>query len=503
MINIKGIFPRVFYPKSSFNNWSDFLLPGALPLLAGLILGPVLAALIVTERWVFVIPLALIIPIAILIIRYPFAALLIWLAVLPLFPFMGEYKYVYYALHRVLVPLAFAISVLARMLRIKNQPPVRFMWVDWFPLAYGAMNVIWLLYLGFTTKELMFLYDRTLVPFMAYFFVRFLIPEERDLKRLIPVMFFLAVVEAVVGLVGWFSPQLLPSIWISRLVGDRVVGTFSQSEIYGSMVMYCLVFLFHYALNIKRGFVQTLLLLTFGLGMVCIFFTFTRSCWGAGLVVLLSLLLLYPKPTLILTSIALPIMVVLGQGVLANEIAHATERLNSQESAEGRVVLANAGQQMFLAKPILGWGYGRYDDHDWRFMRRVGNIAPTHWQIQSGTSHNSFLTILAETGLVGFTLYFLPLIWWFGLTLKILPRLPKTGFWSWRLLVIAWLPIVFQLITSLTVDYRFFLIPLTMMWLTVGITATIIQGYLNADFQVESKPVSSYIHGLRKYSIGM
>lgn len=481
MMSIKTIVPKTFYSGSISNIWNEFILPIIVPLLLGLILAPVLAELIVGRVWLAALPVAFLVPAVILIFRYPFVGIIIWLAVLPLFPFSDEYKYLYYLLHRVLLPLTFGIAVLARMIRVKNYQPIRLKWFDGFILGYAALGIIWVLINRSQTIVLMFFYDRTLVPFIAYFFMRFLNPRERDLKRLTGVMVFLTLVEIVVGLIGWFAPHLLPSLWVSRLVGDRVVGTFSQSEVYGSILMYCLVFIYHYAMNIKKGFTQTFLVLLFGLGMVCIFFTFTRSCWGAALIVLLGLLFLYPKTTFLLISIVLPIMIVLGQSVLANEIAHATERLNNQDTAEGRVVLAYAGQQMFLAKPIFGWGYNQYDRYDWRFMRRVSNVAPTKWDIEKGTSHNSFLTMLAETGLVGFALYFIPVIGWLILSLKALPRLPKTGFWSWRLIIIAWLPIVFQLVTAQTVDYRFFLVPLTVMWLILGIIASITQRYLNSD----------------------
>ncbi len=481
MITLKSFVPKMFYTRSLADIWNDLLLPEGLPLLAGLILGPILAALIVRDQWVFVLPLIFLIPALILIIRYPFAAIMIWLIVLPFFPFVGEYKYLYYAFHRVLIPFVFGLTILARAFKVKNYQPMHFKWIDWFLIVYGAMVIVWILFTGYNQKVIMFLYDRSLVPFMAYFLMRLLSPNEQALKRLAGVMLFLALAEIVIGLVGWYVPQALPQIWISRLVGDRVVGTFSQSEVYGSMLMYCLVFLYHYAMNIKKGIVRTFLILTFGVGMVCIFFTFTRVCWVAGLFTLVGLLFLYPRPTFLLISIFLPIMVILGATVMTDEIGHAHERLNSQESAQGRMVMAYAGQQMFLAKPLLGWGYNQYDNYDWRFMQRVNDTTPTKWQVQRGTSHNTFLTILAETGLVGFILYFLPLVWWFGLSLRVLPRLPRTGFWSWRLLVVAWLPIIFQLITGQTVDYRFFLIPLTMMWLILGIIASIVQTYLNPD----------------------
>src|SRR6185503_16275125 len=129
MITLKSLVPKVFYTQSLANMWNDLLLPAGLPLLLGLILGPILAVLIVQGNWVFVLPLALLIPAVIFIIEYPFAAIMIWLIVLPFFPFVGEYKYLYYALHRVLVPFVFGLAILYRPLKLANPRFMRFVWI--------------------------------------------------------------------------------------------------------------------------------------------------------------------------------------------------------------------------------------------------------------------------------------------------------------------------------------------------------------------------------------
>jgi O-antigen ligase len=133
---------------------------------------------------------------------------------------------------------------------------------------------------------------------------------------------------------------------------------------------------------------------------------------------------------------------------------------------------------MFRAKPVFGWGFGTYDRYDWQFMERVGNAAPTSWDVQHGTSHNTYITILAETGVVGFFFLFLPLIWWLVLSIKVLPRLPRQGFWSWRLLVVLWLPILFYLISTQVMDMRFFWYQIGVWWMLLGLIASLVQTYL-------------------------
>jgi len=99
------------------NFWDGFLLPAGLPLLLGLALGPLLAFLIVNEIWMLVLPLVLVVPMVALIVRYPLAAIVVWMVVMPWFPFDGTYKYVHFTVHRLLIPMAFNIF---GMLSIRN-----------------------------------------------------------------------------------------------------------------------------------------------------------------------------------------------------------------------------------------------------------------------------------------------------------------------------------------------------------------------------------------------
>jgi O-antigen ligase len=181
-----------------------------------------------------------------------------------------------------------------------------------------------------------------------------------------------------------------------------------------------------------------------------------------------------------LLLVGVPIMLILFAGPLANELAWAYERLNSVQTAESRIIVSHAGQQMFLAKPFFGWGYGNYDRYDWQFMERVGDIAPTNWDIEEATSHNTYVTILAETGLMGLFLYSLPVFWWLRLTVKALPRLPQEGFWSWRLLVMLWLSVGFYVLVTQFMDMRFFRFSIGLVWLTLGLIANMVQAGLEA-----------------------
>jgi len=71
-------------------------------------------------------------------------------------------------------------------------------------------------------------------------------------------------------------------------------------------------------------------------------------------------------------------------------------------------------------------------------------------------------------------LYAFPIAWWLGRTIKALPRLPKRGFWSQRLLITMWLAIGFYMLVAQAVDMRFFWFSHTVPWLTLGLIADMV-----------------------------
>jgi len=380
----KSIMTTTIDNNKYLDVWEKYFLPIGLPLLIGLALGPLVAFLIVKEAWLFVFAVPFLVPVAILLVRYPFAAVMIWMMVLPFFP-PGSNRYLYWIFHQVLIPGTLGITILARMFKPKKYRPLRLGWPELAMLMYLTTGIISILLTRSQPLKVIYtLYLRTFVPFTAYWLMTSISPDDKDLRRLIPFMLVLCLAESVIGLVSWFSPQVLPPMWLGALVGARTTSTFTHPGVYSGVMMWLMLFIFHYAMTRTRGAKRVFLMLTFGLGLVCIFFSFGRASWLAALLVMLGLLYIYPKPVISLMLIVLPVMAILSMGVLSDEFAFAYERLTGEQSkqtAEDRLIHANAAKKMFLTRPFLGWGYENYDLYDWKFMERVGNVAPSQWDI--------------------------------------------------------------------------------------------------------------------------
>ena len=214
-------------------------------------------------------------------------------------------------------------------------------------------------------------------------------------------------------------------------------------------------------------------------GVVCILISFSRGSWLALLIALMVAVVLYSRTFVPLIVGFLILSPLLLTTVFTDEADFALDRLNSVQSAGSRVLLGWAGQQMFLAKPVFGWGYATYDIHDWKFLERVDQFVPRRYEILRGTSHNSSLTILAETGVVGFALYLFPILWFavqsFQVWRKIRQNEDHDQFINWRFFVLQWVNVMFIMLIAQFIDLRFFWFNHGIMWFSIGLIANMIE----------------------------
>jgi O-antigen ligase len=386
----------------------------------------------------------------------------------------AEIRTVYWMVHRALPPLLVSAVVLAYLLKIgPKRQPIRLGRADFATLLYLGLaltNIFW-----FQSSPLAYLYlfyDRVFVPICLYWLVRLVAPSEGDVRRLIPIASALVLVESAAGVLSWFAPQLLPPDWLGYQ-GERATGSLAYPHAYTTTLLFFSFLLFQAAMQRKPGLVRSMFLCTFGFSAICIFLSFSRGSWLGGLAAAVGLLLMYPKVAIRLAAILLILMAILGSGVLSKEMAFAQERLNSEDTANDRWVIWDAGLRLIAAKPFFGWGYGNYDTYAWEFQTRVNNYVAAN----AHASHNNYIAIAAELGLPALFLFAFPVMWWLALTLKVLPRMPKEGFGSRALLVIFWMVILDHSIVNLFSDMSRSMYGMGMWWITLGLIATMINTY--------------------------
>lgn len=450
----------------------------ALGAMAGLAL--LMAYLAVTHNWRVGAALVLLPIVVIVMHRYPFITMTVWLLLDPflLTSTTPSERAVYWVIHRALPPATIIVILLSSLLGMNKRTLPKVGWPELGMLGYVIASLFSIVYWNRTPLATTYLfYDRVISPMCLYLVVRLSVPSEEDMRRLMPAVLFLGVSQSVIGILSWFDPQLLPSTWL-EFAGLRTTGSLVNTTVYSTTLVFAGLLVLHYGLSHKRVVVRNIFVSAFLLILFCVLISFSRASWlGIG-VVLLGVAYLYPKFVGRVAVLGLFVAALFGGFLLTRldwAVRWANERLYSQEaqtSAFSRVPVALAAVGMFEAKPILGWGYGNFDRFAPLFQGQIdiGNVVGDD---RLHASHNFYLSLLAEQGLVGFLLFLSPIIYWLIRTSRVLRKMPSDGFWSRKLVLVLWLVLLNEVILINFANLRV-VFGWGLWWVVLGFLANVI-----------------------------
>jgi O-antigen ligase len=451
--------------------------------------GTILAYMIASGHWYVAVACMLAVPAYALIDRFPLAVVTTWLVVGPLVSITNSAatRKLYWMVHRGLPTFTLLLVVFGAASGLRSRRLPRLGPPELMMAGYVIVTYLSIAYTSATPRTSAYhLYDAVVVPMILYLLVRLVEPRESDLRAFVPAVAFVLVTQAAIGITSWIAPGLLPVEWLDK-VGQRTTGSLRSQDVFGAVVLFCGLFLLSGALN-ARGYARRMgpfLLFLFAILMA--FLTFSRASWLAGVFVLVGVLFLARGFAVQLVLVLIPIVVLVSTfGLLNGQIAFARARLDSEqsdESALSRLPVAYASIQMFEAKPALGFGYENFNRFDFQYQRPVGNLV---YPTKEHSSHNLYLTLLAEQGLVGFALYLGPAFWWLGRTKSRWRHLPRSGFLSRKLVGAMWLAVAAHVIVN---NFSRMQVPfgLGIYWLSLGLIATVVsRQYESPEF---SEPV--------------
>lgn len=456
------------------------ILATGLPLLLALAFGLGAASMIAGGNVVLLVPIVMTVPAAILFLRYPFAAVILWVLVFPYFVITDSSataRFMYTLLHRLMIPAALAITILADWLQVRKREPVRFGRAELAMLAF-------LLLLGLNIvmrtpdpqRALVRAFDRLFVPFCMYWLIRLLQPTSADLRRLAVAGLFTLLAQAMIGGMAWFSPQMLPPTWLNR-EGQRTTGSLNNPAVFTSTLIFLSFLLLQSGLQSSSRRRKFLGLACLSLAYFGVFFSFSRGSWLGGVTALAGLTVVYPRVMLRWLLAAGSIGLLLMATLLSTELSWAATRLTDQDTAQGRVLGATTSLRMIQQKPWFGWGFDTYDLYDEDFKTRVGDLAIRKDQ----TSHNTYLLMISEIGLVSLPVYLFPAAWWLLVSLRVWRRMPNSGMQSWHLLALLWLLLIDHFLVSNFMDMiQANLFGTTIWWMALGLIASLLYPYVAA-----------------------
>ena len=241
--------------------------------------------------------------------------------------------------------------------------------------------------------------------------------DDRTLQRL---EIFLLIVLAYLTAISIFSLLNLQTLIVPRFIMDegigihvdRARGPFLQAVANGLCLnLLGLAALDSFRRRKLRGILAAIPFLAVPLALLA---TKTRAVWIASALSVVCLMFFGSTLKLRRVALAWCVLAIVASGILLfDHDQHSfAQRAMDRSPVDFRTEMYSAGWQMFVEKPVLGWGNER--DIQAEVEKRVSSFRPEYYVF-----HNTFLELAVERGLLGLGLY----VW----LMICLFRLRKTG----------------------------------------------------------------------------
>jgi O-antigen ligase len=301
---------------------------------------------------------------------------------------------------------------------------------------------------------------------IGYYFAAFARSSDRLPIAVAGSLLWSSLVVAVLALVdaatGW-------NLWNISQVGQgsqaqRVVSTFTSPTALGAYLGASLVVAI--AILAWRGPRPLRLpaILLIPVSVPAMFFTYTRGpVLGAAVVtVLLALIANRARWPSLLVFATVAILVFAAWGRISSTAVYQA-RLGVTETVQTRDEIQRTSVALFREKPLFGWGYNTFDEAKLTVLGRDPRF-------DGLTSHNTYLTVLDELGVVGLALLLLPwaVIGWRAISA------------AWRGQAERWIVggcvglAAAYAIGALTYDARFFSLVSALPWIMLGLARNLL-----------------------------
>lgn len=310
------------------------------------------------------------------------------------------------SINQILAPLFF-LSVFIHFLRGKTLSP----YFQLFPAL--AIVVGYFILSGLFGQDLEngLLYSRYAVIYLALSAgVAMCLTSERTIYALAWIIVGLTTIAAVDGFYEAYDKNLLNVVGKFLAKGTRVQGTAPNPIVFGWNMIYGFPFAFLLFAQLKTAALR-LLALVMGLSMIGVAtFTFNRQTYVISAIVLVMCALLFTyKNRAVLVSLLSGLGIVGAFTVLPLVLRRlmTVATLNKDYSFLERQDAFLMGSEMFRRHPITGVGFGAYSKV---WSQYIPADYPTYFAQYRGASFEKFMdmglfSILAETGLIGITLF--------------------------------------------------------------------------------------------------
>ena len=305
----------------------------------------------------------------------------------------------FYSLDRIAFALLACVVVTRALLLQQSLPTFRL--VTWPMLGLLLLALGGVVAQPYGAQTLSLFAAKWAVPFVLFHLAGLVFEEEVSLRRFetftLIVLAYLSF-TAIAFLLGW-KRLIFPRFILEQSMGihaDRARGPFLQAVANGvTLNLLALMAMDAYRRGRLRGVLAVASFIALPLAILA---TRTRSVWLSFAGSILFLLLCSSSPRIrraclgLVLSGAIGLLVILGMGD-----GSLSERFGEQGPLDYRTAVYDAGWQMFLEKPLLGWSTAQIQPE------LAGRISG--FRVDAFFFHNTYLEVAVEHGLLGLGLY--------------------------------------------------------------------------------------------------
>lgn len=244
--------------------------------------------------------------------------------------------------------------------------------------------------------------DSILFPTIFFVFAKYVIKEEQFFRKMYVAASILVI---ILGFVGVIEILLNLDLFNTVLTSERgrANGPFTYAEYYGMVLTYLSIIILsmreYYKEALKKDRVGSIALIA---GVIGITLSLTRGIWlsfFSGIMVFY----IYIKKSIIFIILILMIGVIFLIGldrIFDTSSTFYQSRLANMTTIYARIATYKSALKMISNNILVGVGYGAYTE---AYERKIQDYQQFHNGVVSVRQpHNTYLAVLAETGIIGF-----------------------------------------------------------------------------------------------------
>lgn len=204
----------------------------------------------------------------------------------------------------------------------------------------------------------------------------------------------------------------------------RARGPMLSSVPYGTILIACFLALWLIASQLQTRSKVLIAVFVAPLFMAATYFSYTRSVWlglaGSGFIVAVMSLKGRTRVAVVVSALTVATVVGLTKFDKFLSLEREYSGATSARSAETRLAFAYVSWQMFLDRPVQGFGFGQFITAKWPYLNDQNTDLMLE-DIRTRPHHSTLLSLLCETGLIGIALFLATIACWLG-----------QAIWIWR-----------------------------------------------------------------------